>query len=359
MFPSLRRSAFTLIELLVVIAIIGILIALLLPAVQKVREAAMRASCSNNLKQLGLAASNYESSNNRLPPGYISVPSAGPNWGGFPYQEYASNVGVLAFLLPYFEQDVVYNQIRSHINWDLNQPLGDMNSGWWNDAVASTMARSRFKILECPSAKLYGDYGIRGLVAPLFQITPGPTCIEMSCTVQTAEFGNPNLGYTNYLGVCGSRGTGSMGTNGSSETFHPWYRRYTGIFNNRSKVSLGQIPDGTSNTLMFGEAIGNDDLSTMQFRYTWMGFGAMGTWHGLGGPVATTDTPISWGQFSSRHTGGVLFCFADGSVRSLQRAGTVPQLFAPNPPVAAPNWFVLQRLAGYQDGDTADTSGIE
>src|SRR6516225_7994602 len=208
----LRRSAFTLIELLVVIAIIGILIALLLPAVQKVREAAARIQCANNLHQLGLAAHNYQSTYGKLPPGYISITSAGPNWShppdltGWPAQLNASNVNLLAFLLPYFEQDVVYNQISSKVNWDLKQPYP--TPGWWSTAVASTMAQARFKMLECPSANLYGGSISALLVAPLFQITPG-SCAEGSCTVQVGAFGTgANLGLTNYLGVNGSRGNG-------------------------------------------------------------------------------------------------------------------------------------------------------
>src|SRR5438552_15298344 len=119
MLRTSRRSGLTLIGLLVVIAIIGVLIGLLLPAVQKVREVANRMSCQNNLHQIALAAANYESGFKKFPPGLLISPkSSSTNGLSNPWElpdENGPFMGVLAYLLPYMEQDNVYRQIPSDL----------------------------------------------------------------------------------------------------------------------------------------------------------------------------------------------------------------------------------------------------
>src|SRR5262245_5230427 len=106
----LRRSAFTLIELLVVIALIAVLIVLLLPAVQKVREAAARLKCSNNLKQIGLALHQYENTYGAFPPAIHERPGVGADGG-------ATAVGMWPFLLPYLEQEPLASRYRWDLDW--------------------------------------------------------------------------------------------------------------------------------------------------------------------------------------------------------------------------------------------------
>jgi prepilin-type N-terminal cleavage/methylation domain-containing protein len=131
-----RRSAFTLVELLVVIAIIGILVSLLLPAIQSVREAARRTSCLNNLKQIGLALQNYHSAHERFPVG-------GTQWRG-PFTPNATQIAWSTFLLPHIEQNNVYRQL------DLELPFDDAaNSAPQRKSLTYSFVRQAFADGNC------------------------------------------------------------------------------------------------------------------------------------------------------------------------------------------------------------------
>lgn len=195
-----RRNAFTLIELLVVIAIIGVLIGLLLPAIQKVREAANRLKCSSNLKQIGLAALNYESTHNTLPPG-ASPPTKPPS---------NSLASVQALILPYVEQAAKWNQ------FDLSQ---DVNAG----ANNANARKQDVTFYLCPSDN------------------------------SSAQFAGP-FGRSNYFGNLGSNAYLNNAANPAVGGL--FYYDVTTVGQNAGKqpvVRVADILDGASNTGMFAE----------------------------------------------------------------------------------------------------------
>jgi prepilin-type N-terminal cleavage/methylation domain-containing protein len=376
MMRTRRRVGFTLVELLVVIAIIAILIGLLLPAVQKVREAAARTQCQNNLKQIGLAAHNYQSVFNQLPPGYLGpianqASGAGqpggfaPSWGGiFDGQ----CVGLLVYLLPYVEQDNLYKQFLAQgINLSVNQ-FGYAGAGdnWWNDGGAYGLASSQIKTFVCPAAAPNDPNAVLTgtFVCQQFQMQVA-SAGSGALTVEGGYFGapfSPGSGYpgpglTNYLGVAGSRGGQSvLGTADQA------WLQYVGLFENRSTNSLARVPDGTSNTLMFGEVLGEmGDVSpgSVDLGLSWAGYGCQGTWRGFSGPSTS-----SWSNFGSNHTAVVHYCFADGSVHGLNKivdlsAWSSVRLLGtpiPLPSSGFATWYVLQQMAGFQDTQVVNTS---
>jgi len=303
-----RRRGFTLIELLVVIAIIAILIGLLLPAVQKIREAANRMKCSNNLKQLALAVHNYHDVNGTFPrngnpngltnshgtTGTGCCGAAAPRWSW------------IAHILPYVEED---NQYRKG-----NIPLNNLTQ---NTATREVIA-SVLNVLKCPSD------------------TTNPRARTTS-----ADLGGILVGVTSYKGVSGSNWGADFFPNESN--FSTPYRNLgaNGSFNGLEKgdgifwradirggpMSMAAVTDGLSNTYMIGE----DVPEFIQWNAWAYPNGAIGTCAippNTGITVPPLGAAAGFGQwptrysFRSRHTGGLQFAMGDGSVRFVR--DTIP-----------------------------------
>lgn len=310
-----RRWGFTLVELLVVIAIIGVLVALLLPAVQSAREAARRMQCGSQLRQIGLAAHNFHDTNGKFPPGYLGpIPHAS-------YQDFPSNqqyVGVLAYLLPFTEQTPSFNQITTNLRVD------QTDNAWFNNPSTTAAGKVRIKSFECPSADLYGHS--LGVTATINLHLTGSTLDCEIVLFPTSSTSAKDLGRTTYLGVSGYFGN------------IPSVLADQGVFSNRSETRFSDITDGTSNVLLFGEATGGRDLVTKrrQVGHSWMASSVLTTAWGLKNGDAF--------DFSSEHPNVVQFCLADGSVRKVVRNVDHANLI---------------RLSSMGDGKVASLEGVE
>ena len=315
---SRRRVGFTLIELLVVIAIIAILIGLLLPAVQKVREAAARMSCQNNMKQLGIALHSYHDANNAMPPGCANDVAPFGNGGG----GWGSSWKV--YILPYIEQGNIFSR------WQFSG-----ESGWQNSNNMSLVNNVNIKTYRCPSSTLPALYNTGSATNPMQMITS-----------YTGVAGSTSDPVTAAIGCCG--GPGNIA--GSS-----------GILTPNGRIAMVAITDGTSNTILVGEQSdhlrdaanqpipGGPGAITSQGPHGWtMGINSstvgastersfncsttrwMINQRGLGNTASngTNDNAGANIPFSSAHTGGANMLFADGGVRFLTSSTTLPILQA-------------------------------
>ena len=285
------RAAFTLVELLVVIAIIGILIGMLLPAVQQVREAARRTECLNNIAQLGLAAHNYEFSNERFPEGVVDS-AKGPILS----TPSGQHISLFVQLLPYLEQRGMADRF-------------DVKAGTY--APANGPVRElHVPVLTCPSQaetecnlslNFSVELGGEDDEEDAFELTATPT--------DPAGQGTDTVAISSYAGC-----------HHGNET--PIDSDNNGLFFLNSRIGFEDIYDGSSNTVMFGEYIPSKDWNLGWASGTRATLRNMSTLKNanaifIGTNAGIAPKPDFVGGFSSYHPGTINFCMADGSVRSL------------------------------------------
>lgn len=275
------RAGFTLIELLVVIAIISILIGLLLPAVQKAREAALRLSCTNNLKQLGLALHNHEFNHGKLPPTYL-----GPHLD-CKYSHPLGKVTWSVLLLPYLEQSNFYYLFDLNVCYYEQQPTTRTMQ-----PVKNYFCPTRRTVSSSPRTSVSGDVP-----------SGGPLSLSPS-----NHFPG---GLSDYAVVIDSRGTDVP-----SDTA----RNLSGPFEAVEGLRFADFSDGMSNTLLVGEkhiprdkqGVGWWDCSTYNGDYSKCSTRAAGYRF----PITTNPNDTGW-KFGSGHMQVVNFCFADGRVQAI------------------------------------------
>ncbi|MCI0703767.1 MAG: DUF1559 domain-containing protein [Planctomycetia bacterium] len=300
-----RKSAFTLIELLVVIAIIAILIGLLLPAVQKVREAAARMKCSNNLKQMGLGLHNYHDVHGMFPPGAAPVNATSLGWN--------------SLILPYMEQDNI---------WRLLNPAAGAYTGGQN-GVNRRNGAHRIAIFLCPS---YGEERSSSTI----DNTPGAQLAYTTHYVGNMgpKGTNPTTGTAYAWSNCGRQG--GMAVEGMLP-YHSSVWSCSTLLARTSGVTMTTIPDGTSNTLML-------------FEVAWTGMerapGSLRSWvrgcHWRDDCTSMKNVTNAmrtvkyngggnWNDISmgSNHTGGCNVCLGDGSVRFLRESVDLNRVLKP------------------------------
>lgn len=289
------RDGFTLVELLVVIAIIGILVALLLPAVQSAREAARRTHCVNNLKQLGLGALNHHDAHRFLPSG------GWPDWSGDPDRGYGRRQpGSWMFsLLPYIEEEAVFNIGRSQPSGQKLVSLADRN-------------KMPVAVYLCPSRRSVEAY------LPAQSFVNANTSDRLAKNDYVANLGDVQ----NYGGLNGPP------TLFAGDTTWPWPpdSDFNGVSYMRSEVRIAKITDGTSKTIFCGEKYlnpdkyGNElpaDSGDDQGAYCGFNGDVNRSTYPTSAPLQDTRGVASIRCFGSAHAGAFFVAFCDGSTQSI------------------------------------------
>ncbi len=323
-----KRCGFTLIELLVVIAIIGVLVGLLLPAVQMAREAARRMSCGNNLKQIGLALHNYETSHRHFPPGYNDVLPTTLGRIPSPGEQISDGKNITAwswasYILPFMEADAAGNFDTSYRPWEYFE-ANQISLDVLQQPISGFMCPSDYagEDVNMGSERDVIVYGNPPTIVPPGPQPPGHSGATIMPSARSNYVGNNTwFGWSDrgrFVGADVRKGNQYGNIESPSNS---------GIFWRGSKLKISQIPDGLSKTIMIGErstASGQAGL----IHLTRASSEAQTIERTLGTANARLNTPPdSSGNateegrsgYSSDHSGGVIqFLFCDGSVQQIQ-----------------------------------------
>lgn len=331
-----RRScvrAFTLIELLVVIAIIAILVAMLLPAVQQAREAARRTQCRNNLKQIGLALSNYHASFETRPPALL-------NSGRFQSNSFYSNGNRVlnttgwALLLPYFDQVNSFAEYDFNVCSSSSSPFALPVAG--TDKTNANVYGTQFKMLDCPSHSAAGEVSTHFPGSgDIYSRRKAHRTSYLFASGRFTDWDSPwdELNSDIRQGVFGNSGAARQRdiTDGSSNTIAVGESH--GGTNNKISVNFGPWGVTGTHTCCHGRVVSDSATSVDPIHFT------DSRWH-INGAWDSTGRSYAW-VFNSVHTGGAHFLYADGSSRFLSenidyRLFCLLNYIHDNEPVAVP-----------------------